>query len=664
MDAIRLDEFLQYHFLSGLRYAPGGKRAAFVETCCDIRENGYISNLYLYENGNVSRLSGMNEEKSFFWEDETHILFPAERTDEEKRRRAAGEAFTAFYRLSVDGGEAQKALELPLNTKELFHIGNGKYYFLSEIDRLDPDAYLDDPLTREKKLLEKRDNADYLILEEYPFYYNGKGYQSNNRNALFLYDSNNGMIRRLTQPNMKVWDVAYIDGKFYFMGEDFVGLTPYRKGVYCVDEGGGETVCLLDPYTQYLHGLKGYHGGLLLMIADGKIFEDEQTPNFYFYDIKSGEMRCLLEGNLYPHNNVCSDSRYGLGDGEPIQIYGDKIYYLVTERNACHLKTLDMDGSETVIYGGEGSVDCFTVNEDGEVLGICLFGKKLQEIYSLSPNAVTQLSQVNEDVLSGKYVADYEKLTIVSQGEEIDGWVLKPINYDPTQKYPALLEIHGGPRMAYGELYNHEMQYFAGQGYFVFFCNPIGGDGRGDTFADIRGEYGGKDFQSLMDFTDEVLRQYPQIDEKRLVVAGGSYGGFMTNWILGHTDRFAAAATQRGISNQLSMYGTSDIGIIYTEPQGAADVYQTPGKLWAQSPVAYGNHFVTPTLILHSLEDYRCPVSEAYQMFTAFKRQKTECRMVLFKNENHDLSRSGKPVHRIKRLQEISDWFKAHTAKA
>ena len=128
------------------------------------------------------------------------------------------------------------------------------------------------------------------------------------------------------------------------------------------------------------------------------------------------------------------------------------------------------------------------------------------------------------------------------------------------KKYPAILDIHGGPKTAYGEIFYHEMQVWANEGYFVFFCNPIGSDGRDNVFADLRGKYGTCDYRNIMDFTDEVLRRYPAIDEKRLGVTGGSYGGFMTNWIIGHTNRFAAAVSQRSISSWLTMEYTSDIG--------------------------------------------------------------------------------------------------------
>ncbi len=148
-------------------------------------------------------------------------------------------------------------------------------------------------------------------------------------------------------------------------------------------------------------------------------------------------------------------------------------------------------------------------------------------------------------------VAHTEHFTFInSDGVEIDGWVLYPGDFDPEKTYPAIFDVHGGPQSAYGEGFFHEMQYWAGLGYIVFFCNPRGSSGKGGGFADIYGDnYGVRDYNDLMEFTDEVLKRVSQIDVKRVAMTGGSYGGFMTNWIIGHTDRFACAASQRSISN-------------------------------------------------------------------------------------------------------------------
>jgi len=193
----------------------------------------------------------------------------------------------------------------------------------------------------------------------------------------------------------------------------------------------------------------------------------------------------------------------------------------------------------------------------------------------------------------------------------------------------------------------------------VIYCNPTGSDGR-NIFSDIRGKYGTVDFDDIMAFTDACLKKYPSMDKNDLFETGGSYGGFMTNWIIGHTDRFRACASQRSISNWLSFYGVSDIGVDFSADQNAAGPWSDPAALWEHSPLKYADRVKTPTLFLHSFEDYRCPVDQGYQMFTALLAHGIESRLICFRGENHELSRSGKPLHRIRRLKEITDWFDGH----
>ena len=165
-----------------------------------------------------------------------------------------------------------------------------------------------------------------------------------------------------------------------------------------------------------------------------------------------------------------------------------------------------------------------------------------------------------------------------------------------------------------------------------------------------------------MDFTDEVLKRYPQIDASRVCVTGGSYGGYMTNWIVGHTDRYCCAATQRSISNWVSFEGVSDIGPMFTRDQQCADIYHQTDleKIWWHSPLKYADDVKTPTLFIHSDQDYRCPFEQGIQFFTALKTRGVETRMCVFHGENHELSRSGMPEHRIRRLNEITGWFEKH----
>ena len=166
--------------------------------------------------------------------------------------------------------------------------------------------------------------------------------------------------------------------------------------------------------------------------------------------------------------------------------------------------------------------------------------------------------------------------------------------------------------------------------------------------------------ETFMAFCDAALERYPEMDADNLFETGGSYGGFMTNWIIGHTDRFRACASQRSISNWTSFYGVSDIGPDFSEDQCGSAIWPDAEKFWWHSPMKYADRVKTPTLFLHSLEDYRCPVDQGYQMYSALIAHGVESRLVLFRGENHELSRSGKPKHRIRRLNEITGWFEQH----
>ena len=252
-----------------------------------------------------------------------------------------------------------------------------------------------------------------------------------------------------------------------------------------------------------------------------------------------------------------------------------------------------------------------------------------------------------------------EKLTFfASNGEEVDGFVIPPVDEDKTKKYPAVLLIHGGPKWAYGSMFTHLKQCLAARGMYVIYCNPHGGDGKGNSFLEMVDRWGCEDYDQIMEFTDECIRLYPGIDENRLGVTGGSYGGYMTNWIIGHTDRFKAAVTQRGICNLTTEGLISDFGDrVMKQSSGDKTPWNKEEALWDHSPLKYVKNVKTPTLIMHSDRDYRCPEIEAFQMFTALKQTGVDTEMILFHGDSHGLSRNGKPSHRIVRINAIIDWM-------
>jgi dipeptidyl aminopeptidase/acylaminoacyl peptidase len=343
-------------------------------------------------------------------------------------------------------------------------------------------------------------------------------------------------------------------------------------------------------------------------------------------------------------------------NGEPKWV-GDRVLFPVAEGGAVHLYSLHLPSRKTErLVGGDVSVEAFAVAHDTTVY-TAMESVYPAELYA-HDTKTRKISTFNEGVGTNLALLKPDHFAFeASDGETIDGWLMKPVKEG---KVPVILYIHGGPKTAFGSSYLHEFQVFASKGYAVLYTNPRGSDGYSEAFADIRGHYGERDYEDLMEAVDFALARYPFLDGSRLAVAGGSYGGFMTNWIVTQTDRFKAAVTDRSISNWWTFWGTSDIGPYFEKDQIGMDPWEKEELVLAKSPIRYVKNVTTPLMIVHSFEDYRCWMVEAIQFFTALKYHGKEAELVLFPKENHDLSRGGKPKHRVARLQAYLRWFDTH----
>jgi len=275
-----------------------------------------------------------------------------------------------------------------------------------------------------------------------------------------------------------------------------------------------------------------------------------------------------------------------------------------------------------------------------------------------------RLTTVNRDWLQAKNLGAVEDFWFDSRdGTTIQGWLVKPPDFDPEQKYPLVLSIHGGPHVMWSRhepTMWHEWQMLAARGYVILACNPRGSDGYGRDFrAALRTKWGEADLPDLMAGVEAVLaRGY--VDPARLVITGGSYGGFMTAWVIGHDDRFRAAVAQRGVYDLINFYSTSDIPRL-TEWEFDAAPWEDPQTLWKYSPLSYVENIHTPLLLIHSENDYRAPIPSAEGLFVALRRLKRNVKMVRYPRDGHELSRSGEPKHRVDRLERIADWFDQYT---
>lgn len=637
MKRIEIDTFLKFQFLSSPQFSPGGTKIAFTVSRPDLGSNGYLSDLYLYdlETKSVSRITAGGDAKTWAWTPDNTLLFSAARTDAEKRDKENG--ITHLYEISPSGGEAVCRASVPAVITGIHLLPDGRYLLTIRHDN-----YKD---TRKKS---------YEVFDELPFWGNGQGYTNAKRNRYAVYDLKSG-------------DLTYVDDewtdcsqysvfgnlllyKAYPWKQSVMGIRP---GVYLYDLATGEKVTLIDPDSIRTGVVSLLDEKTAIIAATDDSYKDTtKYCDFYRMNLADGSMELIhpYESSI-GISSVGSDSRFG--SGQTFKAVNGEFYYVSTIGDFSHLYKISRDGTVSGPLTEGSSCDSFDL-ANGHIASMEFCRMQIAELF-VDGVQVTHLN----DWLTEEYdVRTPEAFTFTaSDGYEIHGWVLKPAGYEEGKSYPGILNIHGGPRTVYSDVYYHEMQMWANRGYFVFFCNPRGSDGRGTDFGNINGLYGTVDYQNLMDFTDEVLKRYPMIDASRLGVAGGSYGGFMTNWIIGHTDRFHAAASQRSISNWVSFEHNSDIGHTFILNNQGGNTRTDVELLWKQSPLQFAPNCKTPTLFIHSDEDYRCYMAEGLAMFSAIKRNGCPAKLCLFHGENHELSRSGKPENRLDRMREIIEWM-------
>lgn len=655
---IGLKDITSYTFLSNLSYSPNKQKYACIRSNCDEEKKNYQHALYVKDEKGMKELAQMGAHQLFIWDNDNELLFADLRSQKDRDMVQEGLEKTCFYRISLHGGEAKKVFDIPLTVNSITKISDQQYILGVWFDEDFSTAYSQNETARRKVLAKQKALVDYEIVDETPFYMNGMGYINKHREALFLYDVKKHQCTRISEPylNVETYEINENKDEIVYIGAKYMQMQPNQSAIYVYNMKTGKTKEILGENQYHLYDVQFYGDRFFFVASSGKRYGRNENPWFYEIDRK-GNIEILYEYDHSLGSSVGSDCRYG--GGRYAKLIDEKYYFITTIDNSSQIYAYDFLTKQCQpITNIEGSIDCFDVNGK-DVIMIALHHMKLQEIYAydIDKKVEKQISKCNENVFKKQYIAPCEKVEFIHDNETFNGWVLKPYHFDSKKKYPAILDIHGGPKTVYGEVFYHEMQYWASQGYFVFFMNPKGSDGRGNAFMDIRGAYGTCDYEEIMKFTEVVLQKYKNIDIKNIGVTGGSYGGFMTNWIIGHTDIFKAAASQRSIANWLGFEFTSDIGPNFTVDQQGASLYDNPEKLWWHSPLKYTEDVVTPTLFIHSTEDHRCPLSEGIQMYNALALRGVETRLCIFKGENHELSRSGKPLHRIKRLEEITTWM-------
>lgn len=659
MKQVKIDHFKEYRFPRMLR-PNGAGLVSFICRQANMEENRYDSNLWLLEPRGARQLTFSNDVFAAWWKDADTLVFHRPQTEQDKKNTESGLPLTVLQSLSVSrGGEAAELLRLPYSVSDIAFLPDGRMLFVAEHSNK-VQAVLQKAGQDSKKsaaLLAEED--DYEVLQQLPFWENGGGFTTGVRQRLYLYGDT---ITPLVPETTTVDQLRVSpDGRAaFFLAQDYTGKAPVDNRLIRLDLQTLQTQDIsIGPHFLHNAYVPVSSETVLVFGSDMQGYGINQNGNFYRLSLPENRAELLYEGHEYDGWDAVNSDLKMPAEAQWFAIDSAVYWIAQTGTNTLLMQINCQTGEISPLSAQPGCVSELAPAGD-EVVFSAMRGLAAPELYrySFEDDNEEEATSLNTAPAAEYFFSQPEPLSFEnSEGNSVRGWVMKPAFFEEGRIYPAILAIHGGPKTAYGTVLFHEMQYWAAQGYGVFFCNPTGSSGQGDEFGDLRERYGLIDFDDLMQFTDTVLEQNLWIDPGALGVAGGSYGGFMVNWIIGHTSRFKAAVSQRGISNWATMQTLSDIGYFFEPDQAGADIWTDFNALWEQSPLKFADKATTPTLFLHSDEDYRCPLAEGMQMFSALQNFGVETRLCLFKGENHDLSRSGKPKHRVRRLQEITKWF-------
>jgi dipeptidyl aminopeptidase/acylaminoacyl peptidase len=341
---------------------------------------------------------------------------------------------------------------------------------------------------------------------------------------------------------------------------------------------------------------------------------------------------------------------------------GRSVILTTTEKARSNLVRVDAaSGKMEPLTTGDHDVMAYTATPDASRFALAIGDAiHIGDIYVLDARTkrLTQLTRVNDALFSQLDLSPPEEIWYDSfDGKKINAWIQKPPGFNAATKYPMIVQIHGGPHTAYGHILYHEMLWMAAKGYVVLYTNPRGSTSYGQDFANvIQYHYPGDDYKDIMAGVDFVLKR-GYVDEKRMGVTGGSGGGLLTNWTVTQTDRFQAAVSQRSVADWISFWYSADF-TLFQPSWFRKNPYEDPEEFLSRSPVRYTEKIKTPMMFIEGDEDWRTPTWQGGgAMFRALKAQKKTAVMVSFPGENHELSRSGKPSHRVARLQHIVNWF-------
>lgn len=650
---ISADDLFTLQLVGDPQISPDGRQIVFVRRTTDREKNKYVSQLWLVRTDGADKARRLTGGKANVGEprwspDGTQIAFTSDREDEQAQ----------IFVLPVGGGEAQTLTKLePGGARGLRWSPDGKRIAFSY--RATPPASTK-KATEERK--EKGLSSPPRVHTQLGYRLDGFGYWDNSYWQAAVVDLETGDTKILTTGafncDAPVWSpdgqtLAFLSDR----RDDWDARPDAHDDIFTIDAGGGALTLLASPPGDKGNLRWSPDGKTLAYTGNPDPLDSWGTRNSRVFILPSGGGETARDLTGHTDKTVggltLSDARDGGGDTLTFSENGQTLFFTVSERGDTRPYSVDIGGGEmTPLTPAGQEVGAWSVADSGIIALTLGDATHPHEVYALDGGEMMRLTGLNDDWLAQIELATPEPLT-----GDVPGWILTPPNFKPNDGIPFVVYIHGGPHAQYGNVFFHELQWLAANGYVVAYTNPRGSKGYGEAHTSaIKGDWGGpalEDVEKVID--DAIARGWATAG--KLAVMGGSYGGYLTAWAVGHTDRFACAIADRLVNNIQSMAGTSDFpwrhGTYYK-----GDAWDDPSDLLKHSPQTYAAQINTPLLLVHSDGDLRCPVTQAEELFAALRLQKKPVEFVRYPAEtSHGLSRNGPADLRLDRLKRNLAWL-------
>ncbi len=676
--SITIEDLYSIKFLSRPRISPDGQRVAFVVTTIDEHKHEYRSSIWVAPtNGGAAKrfTGGSGNSHSPGWSpDGRWLAFVSDRENEAapssknpQDQKKQGKGKPQVWLIPGDGGEAYQLTFLPHGVSNpAWSPGSQRLVFSAAVGPLDEE-------TEDGKPLPKVRVIDRLL-----YRLDGVGFIYDRHQHLFIIDAAGGEPTQLTDGDWDDKDPAWSPNGTHIAFTSSRAEDRWRipcPDIYTLSiQNGqaGELRCLTDGTRPCFSPSWSPDSKTIAFLAKPRLRSGNHSELFTIATAgtQQSAARCLTS----EFEGGCSDwTNSDMTDEQlmPAPVWSPDsktLYVLAVQRGSTRVYAIANDGAgkqpPTLTPGNMHVLD-FSLDLSRSTMAVLIEDPThVAEIFvrsTVSPGELRSLTGFNDLLFEDLALSTPEYMPYTGVDNwSMDGWILKPRDFDPEKKYPLIIEIHGGPNTQYGYGFMHEMQMLAAAGYVVLYTNPRGTIGYGRDFAlAVRGAWAEKDSLDIMAGVDALL-QKGYIDEQRMGVIGGSYGGFMTSWLVGHTDRFKAAVADRSVIDRYSFFGSSDIGWDFTDDDMEVAPWDDPERYMRMSPITYVKQIHTPLLIIHSENDQRCNIEQSEQLFASLKYLGREVLFVRFEGQSHGLSRNGHPRLRLERLRHIRAWFEKY----